>query len=191
GRLEPLDADADRDGQDSAGTAAGRRRRPLGGARGAPLGPGGCIDARSPRRARARPLRLAIPGARTARRRRGPRRRAAEELAERRGRRLGDPLPPGRRDDRPPRLALARRERGRRAPDPDRAMTLLAAITAPSGPVFEFFVLFAVILFGPIIFTRFKLPGLIGLVLGGFAIGAHGLGWISAGNHTVPELGHL
>jgi Kef-type K+ transport system membrane component KefB len=70
-------------------------------------------------------------------------------------------------------------------------MTPLAAITAPSGPVFEFFVLFAVILFGPIIFTRFRLPGLIGLVLGGFAIGAHGLGWISAGNHTVPELGHL
>src|SRR5262249_8385694 len=125
------------------------------------------------------------------RRRRGPRRRAAEGLAERRGRRLGDPRAPGRRDDRPPRLALARRERGRRAPDPDRAMTPLAAITAPSGPVFEFFVLFAVILFGPIIFTRFKLPGLIGLVLGGFAIGAHGLGWISAGNHTVPELGHL
>jgi len=70
-------------------------------------------------------------------------------------------------------------------------MTPLGAITAPSGPVFEFFVLFAVILFGPIIFTRFKLPGLIGLVLGGFAIGAHGLGWISAGNHTVPELGQL
>jgi Kef-type K+ transport system membrane component KefB len=70
-------------------------------------------------------------------------------------------------------------------------MTALAAITAPSGPVFEFFLLFAVILFGPIIFTRFKLPGLIGLVLGGFAIGAHGLGWISAGNHTVPELGQL
>jgi len=38
-------------------------------------------------------------------------------------------------------------------------MTPLAAITAPSGPVFEFFVLFAVILFGPIIFTRFRLPG--------------------------------
>jgi Na+:H+ antiporter len=70
-------------------------------------------------------------------------------------------------------------------------MTPLAAITAPSGPVFEFFVLFAVILFGPIIFNRFRLPGLIGLVLGGFAIGAHGLGWISAGNNTVPELGHL
>jgi Kef-type K+ transport system membrane component KefB len=68
---------------------------------------------------------------------------------------------------------------------------MLCSIEAPHGTVFEFFVLFAVILFGPIIFTRFRLPGLIGLMLGGFAIGAHGLGWIGAGNHTVPELGHL
>ena len=67
----------------------------------------------------------------------------------------------------------------------------LYAFEAPHGTVFEFFVLFAVILFGPIVFTRFRLPGLIGLMLGGFAIGAHGLGWIGAGNHTIPELGHL
>src|SRR5947207_8493770 len=67
----------------------------------------------------------------------------------------------------------------------------LSAIAAPSGPVLEFFVLFGVILVGPIIFTRFRLPGLIGLVLGGFAIGPHGLGLIAAGNHTVPDLGKL
>ena len=67
----------------------------------------------------------------------------------------------------------------------------VATIQAPHGPVFEFLVLFAVILVGPIVFTRFRLPGLIGLLLGGFAIGPHGLGLISAGNHTVPELGHL
>jgi Na+:H+ antiporter len=67
----------------------------------------------------------------------------------------------------------------------------LFTIEAPSGVVFEFFVLFAVILIGPIVFTRFRLPGLIGLLLGGFAIGPHGLGLIAAGNHTVPELGHL
>jgi Kef-type K+ transport system membrane component KefB len=70
-------------------------------------------------------------------------------------------------------------------------MTLLAAIEAPSGPALEFFVLFAVILLGPIVFARLGLPGLIGLVLGGFAIGAHGLDLIGAGDHTVPELGHL
>ena len=65
------------------------------------------------------------------------------------------------------------------------------AIEAPSGPIFEFFVLFGVILLGPIVFTRFRLPGLVGLLLGGFVIGPHGLGLINAGNHTVPELGHL
>src|SRR5690349_1617070 len=68
---------------------------------------------------------------------------------------------------------------------------MLAAIQAPSGPALEFFVLFAVILLGPIIFRRFGLPGLIGLLLGGFAVGGHGLGLIGSGNHTVPELGHL
>jgi Kef-type K+ transport system membrane component KefB len=67
----------------------------------------------------------------------------------------------------------------------------IASITAPSGPVFEFFVLFAVVLFGPVVFKRFGLPGLIGLVLGGFAIGPNGFGLIATGNHTVPELGHL
>jgi Kef-type K+ transport system membrane component KefB len=60
-----------------------------------------------------------------------------------------------------------------------------------NGPVLEFLVLFAVILLGPIVVMRFGLPGLIGLVLGGFAIGAHGLGLIHAGNQTVPELGQL
>jgi Kef-type K+ transport system membrane component KefB len=64
-------------------------------------------------------------------------------------------------------------------------------ITAPSGPVFEFLVLFAVILLGPVVVRRLGLPGLIGLVLGGYAIGPHGLGLIHAGNQTVPELGHL
>jgi Na+:H+ antiporter len=59
------------------------------------------------------------------------------------------------------------------------------------GPVFEFLVLFGVILFGPIILSRLGLPGLIGLVLGGFVIGAHGLNLIHSGNQTVPELGQL
>jgi Kef-type K+ transport system membrane component KefB len=68
---------------------------------------------------------------------------------------------------------------------------VLLSAGATSGPVFEFLVLFAVILLGPIVFTRLGLPGLIGLVLGGFAIGSHGLGLIHSGNQTVPELGHL
>src|SRR6266480_2186779 len=68
---------------------------------------------------------------------------------------------------------------------------LVAAIQAPSGVVLEFLVLFAVILIGPIVFTRLGLPGLIGLLLGGFAVGPHGLDLIAAGNQTVPELGQL
>jgi Na+:H+ antiporter len=70
-------------------------------------------------------------------------------------------------------------------------VTALLAFETPSGPVLEFLVLFSVILLGPIVFTRFGLPGLIGLVLGGFAIGSHGLGLIDAGNQTIPELGKL
>ena len=70
-------------------------------------------------------------------------------------------------------------------------MTLVASIQAPSGAVLEFLVLFAVILFGPLVVSRLGLPGLIGLLLGGFAIGPHGLGLISAGDQTVPELGQL
>jgi hypothetical protein len=68
---------------------------------------------------------------------------------------------------------------------------VLAAFHAPSGDAFEFLVLFAVILLGPIVVARFGLPGLIGLVLGGFAIGAHGLDLIHSGNQTVPALGQL
>jgi Kef-type K+ transport system membrane component KefB len=68
---------------------------------------------------------------------------------------------------------------------------MTAAIQAPSGTALEFFVLFAVILLGPIVVARFRLPGLIGLVLGGFAVGPHGLNLVHAGNETVPELGHL
>src|SRR4051794_14947005 len=67
----------------------------------------------------------------------------------------------------------------------------LYAIQPPSGEVLEFLVLFAVILFGPIVVSRLGLPGLIGLVIGGFVIGAHGLGLIHAGNQTIPAIGHL
>ena len=70
-------------------------------------------------------------------------------------------------------------------------MISLLAFQTPHGPVLEFLLLFAVILLGPIVFSRFGLPGLIGLVIGGFAIGSHGLGLIHAGNQTIPELGKL
>ena len=68
-------------------------------------------------------------------------------------------------------------------------MLTLGEISAPHGVVLEFFVVFLVILVGPLIFTRLGLPGLIGLLLGGFLIGPHGLGLIHAGDQTVPALG--
>jgi Kef-type K+ transport system membrane component KefB len=70
-------------------------------------------------------------------------------------------------------------------------LIIFTFVHSPSGPAFEFFVLFCVILLGPIVFSRLGLPGLVGLVIGGFAIGAHGFDLIGAGNQTVPELGNL
>lgn len=69
----------------------------------------------------------------------------------------------------------------------------LAAITvkSPTGPAWEFLVLFLVVIIGPPLLERARLPGIIGLLVGGFAIGPNGLNLISAGNTTVPELGQL
>jgi Kef-type K+ transport system membrane component KefB len=69
----------------------------------------------------------------------------------------------------------------------------LAAISvdAPTGAVWEFLVLFLVVILGPPIVRRFKGPGIIGLILGGYAIGPYGLNAIGAGNTTVPQLGQL
>lgn len=67
----------------------------------------------------------------------------------------------------------------------------ILSLEAPSGPPWEFFVVFAVLLLGPVLMQRAALPGLVGLLLGGYAIGPHGLGWIGPGNTTVPELGQL
>ena len=67
----------------------------------------------------------------------------------------------------------------------------MLALEAPSGAVLDFALLFVVILLGPVVVEKAKVPGIIGLLLGGFAIGPHGLGWIETGNQTIPELGQL
>ncbi len=51
--------------------------------------------------------------------------------------------------------------------------------------------LFIVVIVGPPLLQRARVPGIIGLLLGGFAIGPHGLNLIGAGNTTVPELGQI
>lgn len=63
--------------------------------------------------------------------------------------------------------------------------------TAPEGAAWEFLVLFLVVILGPPLVERFRVPGLIGLLLGGFLIGDNGLGLLDAGSTTIPDLGQL
>jgi Na+:H+ antiporter len=71
--------------------------------------------------------------------------------------------------------------------------TSIGAITvkSPSGPAWEFLVLFVVVIIGPPLLQRARVPGIIGLLIGGFAIGPHGLNLIGAGDTTVPQLGQI
>jgi Kef-type K+ transport system membrane component KefB len=62
---------------------------------------------------------------------------------------------------------------------------------APHGTVWVFLTVFVVLVIGPAIMERAKLPGLIGLLLGGFAIGPNGFAFVSSGNSTIPDLGTL
>ncbi|MGN9913760.1 cation:proton antiporter [Phytohabitans sp. LJ34] len=64
-------------------------------------------------------------------------------------------------------------------------------MTAPHGPAWEFLLLFVVVIGGPLLLERARVPGIIGLLLGGYAIGPNGFGWISESNETVPDLGQL
>jgi Kef-type K+ transport system membrane component KefB len=67
----------------------------------------------------------------------------------------------------------------------------LWGLNAPEGPAWEFLVLFAVVVLGPRIVERARVPGIVGLLLGGYLIGPHGLGFIAAGNDTIPDIGQL
>lgn len=62
---------------------------------------------------------------------------------------------------------------------------------SPTGPAWEFLILFVVVIVGPPLLERARLPGIIGLLIGGFAIGPNGLNLIGAGDMTVPELGQI
>jgi Kef-type K+ transport system membrane component KefB len=64
-------------------------------------------------------------------------------------------------------------------------------LTSPTGSAWEFLLLFAVVIIGPPIIRRARIPGLIGLLAGGFAIGPHGLNLLTVGSTTIPDLGQL
>lgn len=68
---------------------------------------------------------------------------------------------------------------------------LAFALKAPEGPEWEFFLLFVVVICGPPLMQRARIPGIIGLLIGGFLIGPYGLDFITAGNTTVPALGTI
>jgi Kef-type K+ transport system membrane component KefB len=70
-------------------------------------------------------------------------------------------------------------------------LTQLVHVEHPSGPALPFLVLFVVIVAGPLIVEKFRLPGIIGLLIGGFVIGPHCTGIIGSGNTTVPDLGQI
>ena len=70
-------------------------------------------------------------------------------------------------------------------------LTAAISVKSPTGPAFEFLVLFAVVIIGPPLLQRARMPGIIGLLLGGYVIGPHGLGLIGAGNTTIPDLGQV
>ena len=67
----------------------------------------------------------------------------------------------------------------------------LVDISSPKGAPWEFLVVFATLLIGPLVVQRARVPGIIGLLLGGYVIGPHGLGLIGSGNSTLPDLGQL
>jgi Kef-type K+ transport system membrane component KefB len=70
-------------------------------------------------------------------------------------------------------------------------MLALVELSTPKGAPWEFLIVFAVLLIGPVLFRRLGVSGIIGLLVGGYAIGPHGLSLIGAGNNTLPDLGQL
>jgi Kef-type K+ transport system membrane component KefB len=66
-------------------------------------------------------------------------------------------------------------------------------LEAPHGPAWFFLLIVAVVVFGPYLANRVGLPSLIGLIVGGFVIGAHGLGILPSeeGLDALGEIGLL
>ena len=67
---------------------------------------------------------------------------------------------------------------------------LLALEFPPTSAEWTFFVSFAVILVGPLIFERLGFPGIVGVLLGGLLVGPFVLGWVER-EGIVESLGDL
>lgn len=64
-------------------------------------------------------------------------------------------------------------------------------LDTPTGPAREFLAVVLAIIVGPLLAERARIPGIIGLLVGGLVIGPHGLGVIHQTDAVVPALGHL
>ncbi|MPY91638.1 MAG: hypothetical protein GEV08_00835 [Acidimicrobiia bacterium] len=67
----------------------------------------------------------------------------------------------------------------------------LLNLKAPSGTAWEMFIAVTIVLLGPLIVERFRVPGLIGLLLGGMLIGPNVLAVTQAHGGIVAELGEV
>ena len=64
-------------------------------------------------------------------------------------------------------------------------------LTAPHGPAWVCFGVVFVIAVFPWLAERVRVPGIIGLLLGGLLLGQNGLGVVPAGDLVIPAGGHI
>jgi Kef-type K+ transport system membrane component KefB len=67
----------------------------------------------------------------------------------------------------------------------------LIQLTSPHGTEWQLLIAAAVVLVGPLVMERFRIPGLIGLILGGMVIGPHVLGVVPPTGGIVSDLGSV
>ena len=67
----------------------------------------------------------------------------------------------------------------------------LLNLTSPHGTEWQLLIAAAVVLVGPLVMERFRIPGLIGLLLGGMVIGPHVLGVVPPTGGIVKDLGQV
>jgi Kef-type K+ transport system membrane component KefB len=67
----------------------------------------------------------------------------------------------------------------------------LLDLASPHGSAWEMLTAVAVIIAGPVIAERVRIPGMIGLLVGGWLIGPNGLGVVAEGTGIVAEFGEI
>jgi Kef-type K+ transport system membrane component KefB len=67
----------------------------------------------------------------------------------------------------------------------------LSFIEAPHGPAWRFFLLAAIVVLAPPLFERIRLPGMVGLLVGGMLVGPNVANWITSADQDIPALGQV